>query len=64
MKRSNQYDYKRVPSWCDRILYCSNPLKLMVKSYSRKENIHNSDHKPIFGVFNILVNKENYHKKK
>ena len=59
IKKSNKYDSKRTPSWCDRILYKStNPLKLMVEKYGRKENMHYSDHKPVFGIFNIFVRRE------
>lgn len=63
IKKSNQYDFKRVPSWCDRILYKSTPLKLGVRHYDRKENISNSDHKPVFGVFNLLTKKEDLQKR-
>jgi hypothetical protein len=38
VKGTNQYDFKskRMPSWCDRILYSAGPLKLLPRSYGRR----------------------------
>jgi hypothetical protein len=44
----------RVPSWCDRILY-KQSSSVFIKEYGRLEWT-NSDHKPIFGSFEIVVN--------
>lgn len=44
---SDQYNAKRTPSWCDRIVYLSSDA-VQVQEYNLiKENTH-SDHKPVF----------------
>ncbi|XP_053991917.1 uncharacterized protein LOC128883508 [Hylaeus volcanicus] len=64
-KEANQFDESRSPGWCDRILYFGNliPQKLLQKNtsdfvfkcvdYSNVPNILTSDHKPVYGVFEI-----------
>jgi hypothetical protein len=54
---TNEYDFKqkRIPSWCDRITFNFNPsIKGMY--YDSIENFKESDHKPIYGIFKILIN--------
>lgn len=59
---SNEYDMKRRPAWCDRILYkaktrilknCS--LHLEQVSYKSHPNYKLSDHKPVSSEFKIVV---------
>lgn len=60
---TNEYDMKRRPAWCDRILYkaknkilknCS--LQLEQISYKSHPNYKLSDHKPVSSEFRIKVN--------
>jgi hypothetical protein len=55
---SQEYDTKkkRVPSWCDRILYKKSKFITQV-AYDRAEYTH-SDHRPIFSIFNVFAVKE------
>ncbi len=54
------FDYatkkKRVPSWCDRILYKKSKHLTQV-AYDRVEYTH-SDHRPVYGLFNISAFQE------
>jgi hypothetical protein len=54
---TSEYDSKkkRVPSWCDRILFrkCEN---INVIDYNKVDYTH-SDHKPIYGIFKIKADK-------
>ncbi len=61
---TSEYDMKkkRVPSWCDRILFKKNK-NLKVLEYDRVEYTH-SDHKPIYGIYKIIVSKIDEEKKK
>ncbi|SRR5258707_10786330 len=57
-RRSNEFDTsekRRVPAWCDRILYrCRDPERVECLHYRRYEaNI--SDHRPISGRFRITT---------
>ncbi|ODV60023.1 phosphoinositide 5-phosphatase INP54 [Ascoidea rubescens DSM 1968] len=48
---SNEYTKKRIPSWCDRILYLSyqnNDNREVISSYDSVPNVHLSDHKPVY----------------
>lgn len=56
---SNDYDFKdkRVPSWCDRITFNYNP-NIKGIFYNHVENFKASDHKPIYGVFKLVINEE------
>ena len=57
---SNEYDTSsknRTPSWCDRILYEANS-NLSEVFYGRAE-INLSDHRPVFGLFEAKIRKEN-----
>jgi hypothetical protein len=46
---------KRVPSWCDRILF-KRSEKITVEDYNRVDYTH-SDHKPIYGLYKITATK-------
>jgi endonuclease/exonuclease/phosphatase family metal-dependent hydrolase len=59
LKGSNKHDYKRDPAWCDRILYRA---ECEVERYDSCESILYSDHKPVFALFNVHLNKPNYEK--
>ncbi|KAK5968672.1 hypothetical protein GCK32_009383, partial [Trichostrongylus colubriformis] len=50
---STEYDLKRTPSWCDRILYTGDIIKPV--SYISNENVLVSDHLPVQGVFDLEV---------
>jgi len=53
---TNNYDTsnkKRIPSWCDRILFKKNSNVEIVK-YDRV-NYLTSDHKPIYGIYKVNV---------
>ncbi len=58
-KESNEYYFKnnkiRIPSWCDRIFYKKYKEEPMIilKQYNCIQTINYSDHKPVFGVFEI-----------
>ena len=53
-KKSNEYDYTRIPGWTDRILYKSKRYyDIMLCEYSTIKNICISDHKPVYAVFKI-----------
>lgn len=47
---TNQYDFKRHPAWCDRILF-KGPVRL--NSYESRESVVCSDHKPVIGSFTL-----------
>eukprot|EP01147_Barroeca_monosierra_P008947 gene8947-1285_t len=52
----DRYNSKRVPSYCDRILYhYSEATKVNCKSYTRYENVTTSDHLPVMASFDITV---------
>ena len=54
MKGNNYYDLdKRLPGWTDRILYKNNESVKCIK-YD-KINIKISDHRPVFGLFEINI---------
>lgn len=60
---TNEYDLKRRPAWCDRILYGVNPgntrsrIKLNAEqtSYKSHPNYNISDHKPVTSEFTINI---------
>lgn len=60
---SNEYDSKakRIPSWCDRIFYKKGKL-IKLLYYNRCEYLY-SDHKPVYGLFEIKVLKEDKEEK-
>lgn len=60
---TNEYDSKakRIPSWCDRIFYKKSKL-IKLLCYGRSEYLY-SDHKPVFGLYEVTVLKENKEEK-
>jgi hypothetical protein len=54
---TDEYDSKkkRVPSWCDRILFKKNP-KIEIIDYNRVDYTI-SDHKPVYGLFKVICTK-------
>ncbi|XP_076262811.1 phosphatidylinositol 4,5-bisphosphate 5-phosphatase A-like isoform X1 [Rhynchophorus ferrugineus] len=59
---TNDYDHKRRPAWCDRILYCVNSnnyenvtLKVEQLSYKSHPSYTLSDHKPVSAEFIIKI---------
>jgi hypothetical protein len=61
---TSQYDNKkkRVPSWCDRIIFKKND-DIQIMDYNRI-NYTLSDHKPIYGIYKINTTKIDKEKKK
>ena len=52
----------RTPSWCDRILYKANQSidnQIKVVDYNYISNVVVSDHKPVYGIYDIKVFEEN-----
>ncbi|TKR77522.1 hypothetical protein L596_018478 [Steinernema carpocapsae] len=49
-----EYDLKRVPSWCDRILYKENDNIKLIR-YNSNSGIRLSDHLPVIGEFECSV---------
>lgn len=60
---TSEYDSKkkRIPSWCDRILFKKSE-NLECVNYDKVDYTH-SDHKPIFGIFKIKADRINKEKK-
>jgi len=55
---------KRVPAWCDRILYKSQRQRIKQLVYSRGE-LYISDHRPVKSLFEIdIITVDNKKKKK
>jgi len=54
---TDEYDLKdkRVPSWCDRIIF-NNTKKIKGLEYNHVEIFRDSDHKPIYGIYQIQIN--------
>eukprot|EP01056_Protomagalhaensia_sp_Gyna25_P002556 Protomagalhaensia_sp_Gyna_25__2555@NODE_2448_length_1079_cov_6_938462_g2028_i0_p2_GENE_NODE_2448_length_1079_cov_6_938462_g2028_i0NODE_2448_length_1079_cov_6_938462_g2028_i0_p2_ORF_typecomplete_len190_score36_44Exo_endo_phos/PF03372_23/0_014_NODE_2448_length_1079_cov_6_938462_g2028_i05081038 len=53
--RTSQYDRRRPPSWCDRVLYGGTRIvaqrpgvEFKAIKYDRVRALHSSDHKPVF----------------
>jgi hypothetical protein len=61
---TSEYDQKkkRIPSWCDRILFKRNE-RIKVLDYNRVDYTH-SDHKPIYGLYKITASKVDEEEKK
>ncbi|PVF99182.1 hypothetical protein CPB86DRAFT_783977 [Serendipita vermifera] len=57
---TNEYDSsekRRIPAWCDRILYrCRDPSRIQNNWYGRYEP-DISDHRPVCGVYRVVVKK-------
>ncbi|KAH9266737.1 hypothetical protein BASA84_000989 [Batrachochytrium salamandrivorans] len=66
--RYDTSEKKRSPSWCDRILWFRNPLKLddqdwlMLTSYKAVPQLTMSDHKPVRALFVAKIRKLNNEK--
>ena len=60
---TNEYDLangKRIPSWCDRVLYKHNEYtKLTIDSYASDDSTLISDHKPVVFIGRIQVKEYN-----
>lgn len=54
---TSEYDLKkkRIPSWCDRILFRKNQC-IQIIDYNKVDYTH-SDHKPIYGIYKIKADK-------
>ncbi|PIO63379.1 hypothetical protein TELCIR_15021, partial [Teladorsagia circumcincta] len=50
---STEYDLKRTPSWCDRVLYKGDIISPV--TYISNENVLVSDHIPVQAVFEMKV---------
>lgn len=58
MKRDTEdvYDPKRIPAWCDRILWSSLPgCSVHQVSYTSAPSISSSDHKPVAATFTLMA---------
>jgi hypothetical protein len=53
---SDEYEPKRIPSWCDRIFFKKSKMIRQI-CYNRKEYSY-SDHKPVFSIFDVSICKE------
>lgn len=47
------YNTKRTPSWCDRILYLPYPTSPEIVKYSSIPSVVSSDHKPVYLLINV-----------
>lgn len=61
--KSKSYDNKKTPSWYDRILYKALDIKKIAVIRYNDINVYLSDHKPVYGMFNLLIKKENIQRK-
>ena len=53
-ENTDEYDYKRIPAWTDRILFKSKKkYDIMLCEYNSIQNINISDHKPVYAIFKI-----------
>jgi len=71
--KTNEFSSSRIPSYCDRILYCQNyaidsniesdgiedKVQIQPLKYDCISELNNSDHKPVYGLFELKV----FHKK-
>ena len=64
VKKQRNYDIKRTPSWCDRILFNSSDIKKLAILKYWDIDVFQSDHKPVCGAFKILIKKEDPDRKK
>lgn len=56
-KDSDDFDDKRTPAWCDRILYRSH--NNLTQVYYGRADIKQSDHRPVLALFEVKVRKIN-----
>lgn len=63
----DEYDDKRSPAWCDRILFEEKVDQVVNPILYQDIDINLSDHKPVCGLFEVRVkkveNKEEYGKR-
>ncbi|KAE8727278.1 Type I inositol 1,4,5-trisphosphate 5-phosphatase CVP2 [Hibiscus syriacus] len=57
MQTSNCKEKRRIPAWCDRVLWKGEGIKQMW--YSRGE-LRFSDHRPVYSLFSVQVNSASY----
>lgn len=50
---TDNYDMRRLPSYCDRILWKGTRIELL--DYNSIMEIRQSDHKPVYGVFHVKI---------
>ena len=55
---SDEYSTKRIPGWCDRILYKSKNNVLTQHSYDSVNTIKTSDHRAVFSQFELAFEYE------
>jgi phosphatidylinositol-bisphosphatase len=56
---------RRVPAWCDRILYWTRDknVKIEQNAYTSSDSVTFSDHKPVISLFNLAVKKVDKNKR-
>jgi hypothetical protein len=64
VKKEKNYDIKRTPSWCDRILFHSADTKKLAILKYWDVDCFQSDHKPVCGAFKILIKTEDPDRKR
>ena len=52
---TNQYDKDWMPSWTDRILFCSSPLCKVSNTHYDRVELNLSDHKPVYGIYKTQI---------
>ena len=57
--KSNEYDFERIPSWTDRILFKSKGNLFTQLKYNSINTTYTSDHKPVYSLFKFeIITKE------
>ena len=54
LNNNRKYDKKRIPSWCDRILYRDDDNKMKIHEYSSFDLSPTSDHMAVYSVFELI----------
>jgi hypothetical protein len=54
---TGEYDNKRAPAWCDRILFEAKIKQNLEMHFYRDIDTNLSDHKPVYGIVVIKVKK-------
>ena len=57
VKKEKNYDSKRTPAWCDRILFNTHDALKLANLKYWDIDCYLSDHKPVCGAFKILLKK-------
>jgi hypothetical protein len=55
LKGTAEYSHKRLPGWCDRILYKHKNLLTVHQHYYESPKILHSDHFPVSSVFSVAI---------